>query len=395
LTFASKNSILKKAKERIGFMNKKEILEIKKLFAPDNGVINKICGCYVDAEKNIKFTSKDSFINVSLEDSYKYYDIFKSTLSGTVGKNLHTLDFPLSEENIGGKQDFLYTLINTELEDDELLLKFYNNIIENYTFAENYYIILILGTYDVPGKASDGTEMFDASNSIYQYILCSICPVKLSKAALGYDTESNCIHERIRDWVVENPAKGFLYPAFTDRQTDLHSVLYYTKNAEEIDGAFIEELFGANQIPVSAKTQNESFNNIITETLNEEATIEVLTNLHENFKTLVDDYQATNEEEPLILTKNTVKQLFNDSGVSDEAMKNFDKAFTSEVGENAPGILANNISSMKNLVIESNEISIKVKPEFASLVTTQMIDGKKCFVIPVSDCVSVSGISVS
>ena len=35
-------------------MNKKEIAEIKKLFTPSHCAITRICGCYVDAEKNIK-----------------------------------------------------------------------------------------------------------------------------------------------------------------------------------------------------------------------------------------------------------------------------------------------------------------------------------------------------
>ena len=35
-------------------MNKKEISEIKKQFTPDNCAISRICGCYVDNEKNKK-----------------------------------------------------------------------------------------------------------------------------------------------------------------------------------------------------------------------------------------------------------------------------------------------------------------------------------------------------
>ena len=35
-------------------MNKKECNEIKKLFTPANCAISRICGCYVDSEKNKK-----------------------------------------------------------------------------------------------------------------------------------------------------------------------------------------------------------------------------------------------------------------------------------------------------------------------------------------------------
>ena len=33
-------------------MNKKEIAEIKRLFTPDRCPFTRICGCYVDGEKN-------------------------------------------------------------------------------------------------------------------------------------------------------------------------------------------------------------------------------------------------------------------------------------------------------------------------------------------------------
>src|SRR5699024_6710679 len=117
-----------------------------------------------------------------------------------------------------------------QLKDDQLLEDFYDKVIEHYFYGENYYIILIHGLYDIPGKSSDGMEMFDASDEVYEFLLCSICPVKLSKAGLCYNSKTNCIEDRIRDWIVEMPDQGFLFPVFNDRSTDLHSVLYYSKN---------------------------------------------------------------------------------------------------------------------------------------------------------------------
>ncbi len=76
-------------------MNKKEISEIKKTLNPQKSVITRICGCYVDNEKNIRFTSKEAFHALSEEEAFKYFDIFKHTLSGTLGKNLLNVEFPL------------------------------------------------------------------------------------------------------------------------------------------------------------------------------------------------------------------------------------------------------------------------------------------------------------
>ena len=53
-------------------MNKKEILEIKKLLTPDNAVITRMCSCYVDSEKWMKFTSNRVFHSLSEGEAFKY-----------------------------------------------------------------------------------------------------------------------------------------------------------------------------------------------------------------------------------------------------------------------------------------------------------------------------------
>lgn len=120
-------------------------------------------------------------------------------------------------------------LRDEKLADDETVDSFYNKVIENYEYGENYYIILIHSAYDVPGKASDNEEMFDASEEVYNHILCCICPVKLSEPGLSYNETTNAIEERPRDWWVQTPMTGFLFPAFNDRSSDIHSVLYFSK----------------------------------------------------------------------------------------------------------------------------------------------------------------------
>ena len=164
-------------------MNKKEIAEIKKLFTPSHCAITRICGCYVDAEKNIKTKLKEAFLSLEEEEMFKYFKIFKSTLSGTIGKNLLNMEFPLSQESEGGTQEFLLKLRNSELKNEALIDEFYEKVMADYLYPENYYIILIHGAYDVPGRASDNLDMDDASDYVYEFILCSICPVKLGWSA--------------------------------------------------------------------------------------------------------------------------------------------------------------------------------------------------------------------
>ncbi|MEE0648027.1 DUF4317 family protein, partial [[Clostridium] scindens] len=116
-------------------MNKKEVLEIRKQFTPENCAITRICGCYVDYEKEKKVELKKAFLSLPEEEAFKYFDIFKHTLSGTLGKNLINMGFPLDQELEGGTQQTLLKLRDSKLEDDLLVEQFYDNVIDNYDYA--------------------------------------------------------------------------------------------------------------------------------------------------------------------------------------------------------------------------------------------------------------------
>ena len=210
-------------------MNKKEISEIRKLFAKDSCRIDSLAACYVSIEKEKTFVINEALSSLSEEELQYHLSIFHKCLGGALGKNLINMEFPLDAEFGEGQQKFLLNLRDSGLKEEEILEKFFDLIIANYPSSDKYYIVAIHGNYDVPGKGKDGAVLEDASEIVYEYILCAICPVKLSKAALGYDSDANRIRERVRDWVVEAPEKAFLFPAFNDRGPDIHSMLYYTK----------------------------------------------------------------------------------------------------------------------------------------------------------------------
>ena len=371
-------------------MNKKEVLEIRKQFSPANCAITRICGCYVDHEKSKRLQSREAFLSLPEEEAFKYFDIFKKTLSGTIGKNMLNMEFPLEQEMPGGTQEFLLKLKNSKLQDDMLLEEFYDKVIENYRYEENYYIILIHAMYDVPGNSSDDLEMYDASDVVYEYLLCSICPVSLSKAGLCYNAEDNRIEDRIRDWIVDMPDKGFLFPAFNDRNTDLHGVLYYTKKSSNLQEELIDQVLGA-KMPMSADTQKETFQALIEDTLGEDGDYETVRNIHDTLNDLIEEHKE--ESEPLALDKTDMRKIFENSGVSNEQMESFDQVFEENAGEKT-SLLAANIAETKKFHIETPDVVIKVNPERSDLIETRMIDGRQCLVIPVDDHIEINGIHV-
>ena len=373
-----------------GNMIKQEINELKRLYTPSNCSITRICGCYVDGEKNKKTEFREAFLSLPEEEIFKYFELLRKTLSGTPGKNLLDLEFPLSSEQEGGTQEFLLRLRGSKLKDDALLDEFYDKIVGSYEYVGNYLILLIHDAYDVPGKTTDNLTMEDASDNVFEYLLCCICPVNLSKPGLSYDAAANEFHNRIRDWVVEMPEVGFLFPAFNDRSSDLHSTLYYTKNPEEPHSELVDQILGAS-LPLTAGSQKETFQALIEETLGQEAEYEVVKNIHENLTEMIEEHKEI--PEPLMLDKHQVRDLFEKSGVVEEKLTDFEQLYDAAAGENT-SLMVNNVANTRTFEVKTPDVVIRVNPERADLVNTLLIEGKRCLVIEINDHVEVNGVTV-
>lgn len=373
-------------------MNKTEVTEIKKIFKKDDNGITRICGCYVDGEKNKRVELKEAFYSLPEEEMFKYVDIFRKTMSGTLGKNLMNMEFPMEEEtNDDGKQKFMMKLVDSGLQDDALLDEFYDMVIKTYEYTGNYLIVLIHTAYDIPSITADGIENEDASDYVYNFILCSICPVKLSKAGLCYNPENNSIEDCDRDWIVQAPANGFLFPAFNDRNTDIHSLLYYAKNADEVDIDFSYNLLGCT-FPIPAKEQKETFHALVEESLGTTCDYEMVKNLHKNLNEMIEENREN--PEPLELDKEDVKKILSSCGVSEEKIDVFEEKFTENIGEDQK-LVADNIANLRKFEVRTPNVTIQVNPDRTDLVNTQIIDGVPCIVIECSDEVEVNGIRVA
>ena len=371
-------------------MNKKEIAEIKKQYTQEKCPATKICGCYVDGEKKKQAEFRQAFLSLPDEEFFKYLNIFRKAMSGTIGKNLLTMEFPLDTEMEGGTQELLMKLKATELKDDGILEEFYDKIIDSYYYVGNYLILLLYGVYDIPGKSSDNLEMFDASDEIYEHIICCICPVNLSKPCLSYNAEDHCFENNIQDWVVDMQMLGFLFPAFHDRSADIHSLLYYNQKAEQPASDFVDAVLGC-VLPMTAGDQKETFQELVEQTLGDDCSYEMVRTIYDNLNEMLEEQKE--EPEPLKLEKNDVKRLLEQSEVTNEKLEEFDSHYEETAGENA-SFMASNVVNSRKFEIKTPDIVIQVNPERTDLVETREIDGKKCLVIELNDEVEVNGISI-
>jgi transcriptional regulator of met regulon len=183
---------------------------------------------------------------------------------------------------------------------------------------------------------------------------------------------------------------GFVFPAFHDRGSDIHSVLYYSKNSEELQDAFVESLLGC-PLPLSADTQKETFCTLVEETLGDDCVIDTVKNIHEKLGEFVEEHKE--DDEIPVLGKNEVKNLLSQSGIPKEKLDLLDQHY--ESNEDAYSeLLADNVMSAKTFLVKTPDVVIKVNPQRTDLVNTQVIDGKKCLVIELDGGVEVNGIHV-
>lgn len=418
-------------------MTKKDVSELKKRFTKNDCTFTKLCGCYVNANKEIVVTFDETFLNLEDEEFYKYLEIAKKTLSGTLGNNLLELEFPIAEESAGGRQQFLMGLRSSALKNEELLNNFYQLIIDSYDYVGNFLILMFHDAYDVIIKTNDNAKL-DESEEVYEYLLCSICPVALSKPGLGYREDENRIGARIRDWVVGVPENGFLFPAFTDRSADIHSVLYYTRNAKDSHPELMEGGLGCDSKKTAAE-QKETFHAIVRNAVgaDEEKGEDVFFEIQEGINTMIEEQEELHGKSaaPAILTKEDIHELMSEIEIPEAVTAKIEQSFAESFGDMPPAAeylldakalaanaekkekqtLVKEVAQLKQKLEEQStyaalsdadfdvpgveqagedeelppvktyDVILRVKPQKVDQIKSQIIDGKKCLVIPMEE----------
>ncbi len=403
-------------------MNKKDILEIKRRFKKDACTFTRMCGCYVDADRNKVLTFGETFLNLEDEEFHKYLEIAKKVLSGTIGNNLLELEFPASEEEAGGKQQFLMGLRDSCLKSDELMEAFYDHVIDSYEYVGNYLILVFHDAYDVMTKTSDNNKL-DESEEVYEYLLCAICPVTLTKPGLGYRADENRIGPRIRDWVVGVPDTGFVFPAFTDRSTDIHSVMFYTRDTKTPHAEFMENGLGCYG-KMTATEKKLTFQDIVKDVIGEDDEesdalfLGIQGNINDRIPVVAEDEP---EPEPVILTTADISEVLTESGCSEEQVAVIQKQYEDVFSEELPAAeqlvdpklveantkrqdrleLVHQVENLKHQLEETRslpvddddsvdavktyDVILRVKPEKVGQIHSDIINGQKCLIIPMEE----------
>ena len=370
----------------------KEIGEIRRHLRRDRSNMTAIYGCYVNENKEIISQFRQSTGMMPENESDKYFGLLRRTLSGSIGRNLIDITFKTSQVAGSPEHQLLMDLRKTQLKDDDLLQTFYKKIIDTVSLEGNYLILVGCDAYDVPFKSKDDSFQKDQSEETYSYILCSICPVKQTKANLHYVPEEKTFHDGAMNQMVQAPALGFLFPAFDNRSTNIYNALYYTRNVKESQDALVEALFNA-PIPKPAAQQKQSFEALLTTSLGEECSLDVVQTVHDQICQRIEMHKEAKVAEPLMISKEEVKEVLSSCGVTDQPMAKFSVDYDEVFGFEAD-LHPKNIIDNKHFEVRTPDVVIKVDPARADLIETRIIGGVKYIMICADEDVEVNGVSI-
>ena len=341
-------------------MIQSEVTEIKKIMTNNDCCIHGLAGCYVDANKEMHILEQGKFLVLQEEEQHKYFDLIKKGLSGRIGKNLLNLVFRTENGVAVPNRDTLMQVLNSELKEPKVLQAYFEKIRDSYAYVDNYYIMLVYGVYDVPGKTADGIEMEDASDVVYKFNLTLLCPLKPSKAGLMYNPVDNSLENAMRNMMVEMPMNGFLFPAF-------------------------------NEIPATAGKQNEMFINAIEAV--EEMTFDKAKAIYSNMRE--HEMELKDSPEEVVVDKKETARILEESGFEEEEIQAFTKTFDEATEENGKVLLSNVFEGSNKLKIKSGKTEVSLPVEQTDAIEVRKIDGKNCIVIEISDDLLVNGVKIN
>lgn len=373
-------------------MTDKELREIKRRFTNEKSNISSIQVCFVNEKREIITRFSQSLASLEADETNRLLQTLKKALSGALGTNLHDMEFKTSQVVDSPEHKLLMTLKKSELKDEAAVNEFFEKVAANVSIDSGYVALLANDKYDVFDIRSDGTKSEDSS-AVYSYLICAVCPVKLTKPALTFRALENEFGHLAAASVVGSPQLGFLFPAFDNRTENIYNALYYTRDITNNNTDFANAIFNT-ELAMPAAMQKEAFGQCLRETIAEECDFEMVKSVHAQISDMIEEHKISKEEEPLTISKDKLERILEYSGVEKEKIEDFGKKYDYEFGEGSE-VPPQNIVNTKQFQLETPDVSIKVNPERRDLISTQIIGGTKYILIRAAEGVEVNGVNIN
>lgn len=372
-------------------MNDKEVSELRRHLRPDRHCISQILGCYASGAGEIMARFTLPMSSLSEDEQEKYLGLLKKSLSGSMNRSLTDVVFTTKQVQDSDEHRLLMRLRETELRDPEALNALYEKITASVRMEDNYLILAAFDRYDVPFRSRDGAKQEDGEE-VFSYVLCAICPVKQSKTQISYQPEDKIFRAEAGAWNAGAPELGFVFPAFDGRRTNIYGALYYCRSQKDTCPELVDALF-RTEAPMPVLEQKQTFASLLTSTLEEECSFEVVQTVHEQLGELMELHRESKEPEPLAVSGSQVRSILENCGVSDEHSAAFAVKCEEEFGTDAV-LTPRNIVDSRKMQLRTPDVVISVSAGRSDLVTTRTIGGVNYILICADEGVEVNGIDI-
>jgi len=203
-------------------IDREDMLELTRRMTLKRNCFTRLAGAYLDEEGCVDGTFNTNFLKLSEKERMANLAIAKAIPFSGTNTNLKEYRFQKEQEGPGSVWQLLMALRECGLKNDVLLDLFYEIAGENYESAGPYAVYVFHGSYDVPLKAEDKERLWE-SEEVYQFVICAICPLT-------------------GEYEPGEPECGFLFPAFSNRSSDIHGISVFQADPKRPHGELLTRI---------------------------------------------------------------------------------------------------------------------------------------------------------
>lgn len=365
-------------------MNRKELSEIRNHFNSEAKyfTMDRVLTAFIDSQRNVRGVCLRNASSIASPESQILFDTMKKVLNTSLGKQSTELPFRNHAYGEDGAQTFLTALLQSELRNEETALQFLGKLAETLDSDAPYAVIAAFCQYDPPRK--NKMDELDAENSdqVFRYLVTALCPIAKTEGTLVYNQfDDEILRQENKNAVISKaPMDGFFFPVFSDRATDVHHVLYYTKTPnspnEKLVDAFLE-----CDVESTIEDEQSDMKQVLGTLLGDDLTYETVTAVNEKLEQIVAKNKT--DDSPTEVTGRMLHRMLSEAGVPEEKLERTEEVFADTVGTT---LKPERLVAPKT-VIKTPEIIVNVKNAAKDKVRLDTVNGRHCMIIELDDAV--------
>lgn len=374
-------------------MNGRELAEIRANFMADHLLqVNRVAVAIVDVKDGIKYF-KNTFLGTASVEEYAEIEVvlhrLKRILQGRLNMHISEYDFLLEDEK-NTFRDMSIKLVDCNMSDDDMLRQYIQHIYETVSMPSAQYGIFIANCQysylHYKNKSAGVKERGDQQQ--YNFLLAGFYPTKNKPNDLIYEKAENLIRKMsISEDNITSAMDGFLFPCFSDRQSDVNSIMYYCRNPKRINETITEKLMNCKEA-MSSVQERSTFHSLINNVVGSEMNLDFARDLYDTIRQYVEENRL--ETNAVRINQQLLGKMLWECGADQEIIDRLNENYDKYMGGRSFRAAA---LVTPQMTIQADGVNIKFKKSCDQRIETKIVDGCSCLVIKLeSPTLSVNGL---